>query len=368
MIGIEDKTTRLNEYFESLGNNVSVDPDDPKIVKYYTNIDDEIHAICKGVGVRNISHEGVIELRGNDVIDFLHRITTNSLKNIAKGCVLDTIFTSDKGRIIDVASILNFEDHQLLLCSGHNKSKVMSWIDKYIIADDVEISDSAGKYVMLQVMGPQADSFMTLLIGSVVNEIAPDTFKVANADGIMFFLLKRLDKKGHHSFIIIADSDNGLELVKYMEKNKGPFDFSMVGEDAYDLYRIEQGIPAAPQEISDLYNPHEAGLRNLISFTKGCYIGQEVIARLDTYDKVQRTLKRIILDDMVESNSDYNLFDEYDMDAGKITSLGYSKKLGKQIGLAYVRKAYTEGGTKLIAKNSNIEPVGVTVQNLQSKK
>ena len=368
MIGIEDKTTRLIEYFESLGNKVTVEPHNPAIVKYYTNVDDELYAICKGVGVRNISHEGIVELRGNDVIDFLHRITTNSLKDIAKGCVLDTIFTSDKGRMIDVASILNFEDHQLLLCSGYNKAKVMSWIDKYVIADDVKVTDSTGKYVALQVMGPQADSFMTLVVGNIVNEINPDTFKVANADGIMFFLLKRIDKQGNKSFIIIADSTNGLELVKYMGKNKGPFDFSMVGEDAYNLYRIEQGIPAAPQEINDLYNPHEAGLRNLISMTKGCYIGQEVIARLDTYDKVQKTLKRIILDEVVEGNSDYNLFDENDRDAGKITSLGFSKKLGKQIGLAYVRKAYTENGTRLIAKNSHIEPVEVTVQNLRSKK
>ena len=64
-----------------------------------------------------------------------------------------------------------------------------------------------------------------------------------------------------------------------MNSNKGPFDFSLVGELAYNTYRIEQGIPLAPNELNDNYNPHEASLIKYVDFNKGCYIGQEVTAR-----------------------------------------------------------------------------------------
>jgi len=368
MTGIETITNLFLEYFDSLGYPVISDPDTPNLIKSYSNIDDEIYALFKGVGVRNISHEGIIELSGKDAMDFLHRITTNSLKDVAKGSLVDTIFTTEKGRIIDVASILNFEDHQLLLCSFHNKGKVMSWISKYVLTDDVKLSDAAGKYTVLQVIGPQADSFITLLAGEIVNKTERDSFKIAIVEGMMFFLVKRIGEDGHNNFIIITEAGNGLGIVKYMQNNKGPFDFKMVGEDAYNLYRVEHGIPAAPNELNDLYNPYEVELINLVNFKKGCYIGQEVIARLDAFDKVQRKLKRITIEKMVDKNEEYTLFDENDKDVGKITSLAYSKKSDKLLGLAYVRKAYSEEGTKLIIRNSHNNSVEVIVHNLKSKK
>ncbi|HED05806.1 MAG TPA: tRNA-modifying protein YgfZ, partial [Ignavibacteria bacterium] len=208
----------------------------------------------------------------------------------------------------------------------------------------------------------------TLLAGEIVNKTERDSFKIAIVEGMMFFLVKRIGEDGHNNFIIITEAGNGLGIVKYMQNNKGPFDFKMVGEDAYNLYRVEHGIPAAPNELNDLYNPYEVELINLVNFKKGCYIGQEVIARLDAFDKVQRKLKRITIEKMVDKNEEYTLFDENDKNVGKITSLAYSKKSDKLLGLAYVRKAYSEEGTKLIIRNSHNNSVEVIVHNLKSKK
>ena len=140
----------------------------------------------------DLSNIGILELRGKDVLDFLHRISTNSLKDLPKEGIEKTIFTTEKGRIIDAATILNFDDYQILVCSGVNKIKIKNWIEKYIISDDVKVNDTPGKYILFQLMGPQADSFITLICGNYVNNIQPDKFKVINGEGMMFFTAKFL--------------------------------------------------------------------------------------------------------------------------------------------------------------------------------
>ena len=92
-----------------------------------------------------------------------------------------------------------------------------------------------------------------------------------------------------------------------------------------------------PNELNDSVNPHEAGLLSEISFSKGCYIGQEVIARLDTYDKVQRKLKGIIIEGDCDCQSGMNLYDTTENEVGLITSITKSELIKKKIGLAYVK-------------------------------
>ena len=173
------------------------------------------------------------------------------------------------------------------------------WLQKYIISDDVKLTNINGKYTLLEVLGPQADSFMMLINGNVVNNIQPNTIKIINTDGIIFFLMKHFDHNGQLIYWILADPVYAQKLIRYMVENKGPFDFNLIGEESYNNFRIENGIPTAPNEINDLHNPHEVGFMNLVSTEKGCYIGQEVIARLDTYDKVQKGFCGFLLPDTI---------------------------------------------------------------------
>ena len=367
MIEVEEKSSPLTSYYESLGHKVEV-VNGRKVIKNFDLIETEIESLYEGVGLRDISYSGIIEIKGADSLDFLHRITTNSIIQLPKEGIVNTIFTSEKGRIIDYTTVINFEDYQLLVCSPENQAKIYSWIDKYIISDDVKIADVNGKYTILELIGPQADSFVTLICGNIVNAIKPNSFKVINADGMIFFLLKMLDRNEKIRFWLIANIENGQQLVKYMIENKGIFNFSLIGEDSYNIYRIEHGEPSSPGEINSDYNPHEARLLNAVDFKKGCYIGQEVVARLDTYDKVQRYLLGIIFSKPVEQNDKFLLFDESGKDAGIVTSSCYSFKLKSYIGLAYVRRDYMQEETILIAKNEAGNSVEVSVKSLPFRK
>ncbi|MCX8105164.1 MAG: hypothetical protein N3D80_04730 [Ignavibacterium album] len=354
-----ENTMTQNElltYFESKGYNVDRN-NGAAVIKSFTKPEDEIFSLYNGVGLRHLHNASVIELRGQDSADFLHRITTNGLKEFTKEQIRKTIFTTEKGRIIDVVSVLNFESHLILIGDLTNKLKVMSWINRYIISDDVKQSDANHRFNILEFSGPQADSFMTWVCGSAISEIPVDSFKVMNVEGILFFLVKMKDERGFKKYWALTDTSHTIRLLNYVLDNTGPFDFNLIGDEAYNSFRIEQGIPAAPNEICDLFNPHELNLSHLIDTKKGCYIGQEVLARLETYDKVQKKLTGLTFDSPIEITEDTQLVDSENEEAGIVTSYIQSVKLKRPIGLAVIRKNYLNERPSLFVKygNSKVE-------------
>jgi tRNA-modifying protein YgfZ len=360
MIVLDEKTASFVEYLGAIGYKVS---DEGKII-HSLNAEEEINSLYEGVGVRAASEKSIIELKGKDALDFLHRITTNELKDLPKQRSAQTIFTSEKGRILDTALIMNLGDSQLLICNRDNKDKVLGWIEKYVITDDVQTNDASDKYTLLELIGPQAESFIGMICGNVVNEIEVNNFKAISSEGFIFFILKLKDEYGHKKYWILGDGSNIYRLIKFMEEKNGPYNFNYVGKEAYNIYRVEQGIPAAPNELSTQFNPHEADLINMVSFTKGCYIGQEVIARLETYDKVQKRLTGVKFEENPDGNSTLSLFDSENKDAGVVTSNVFSFKLGKVIGLAYIRKEYLNNDSVLTAKDENGKKYTVIVESL----
>lgn len=359
-------STKLIEYFES--QNIAVQEyNGIKAVPVYSSVKQELETLNNGAALRILFNYSIIELRGKDSLDFLHRITTNSLKDLKKEEVAQTIFTSEKGRILSVATVLNFDAYQFLIVGKSNKERVQGWISKYIIADDVKSEDAGSRFNVMELSGSQADSFMMLVCGNIINEIKPNSFKVINAEEILFFLVKIIDFSGRSKYLILAEDDNSVKLINFMKANHGIFNFGLVGEEAYHEYRIKSGIPAAPNEINDQYNPHEAKLIHLVDFEKGCYIGQEVIARLDSYDKVQKSLTGVLFDEPIETNQHFILHDSEDKEIGVVTSAVNSTILNKSIGLAYIRKNYLQPGTILTARNSE-KVTKATVQELPFKR
>jgi len=134
-----------------------------------------------------------------------------------------------------------------------------------------------------------------------------------------------------------------------------------VGTDALDLVRIENGGLAIGAELSEDYNPLEAGLKNFISFNKGCYIGQEVVARLDTYDKVQKHLVLLSWDSGEAVSAGATLYSE-GKKVGTITSAAQGIS-GTGEGLGYLRNAQAEGGTVITTEGDVSVRVGEAVRH-----
>ncbi len=219
---------------------------------------------------------------------------------------------------------------------------------------------------VFELSGPQADSFMTLIFDNEIENRDNDHAGNFKLNELSYWIIKKTDFSVKKYFIICTP-ENGVNLIRYMLDNKSVFDFKIVGDEAYNIFRIERGIPAVPNEINDFNNPLEIGLGSDVSFTKGCYIGQEVIARLDTYDKVQRSLKGIT------SDTDKGLTDNASIiyeskEIGKITSSVYSPNLKKNIALGLIKNEFNKNGLSVFTKDEAGTLCKINIVDLPFKK
>ena len=265
-----------------------------------------------------------MELLGEDCIDLLDRLSTNDVSVLRRpGQGLSSVLTTNKGRIIDLLGLFLFEDKFLLVSSSDSIRRVSEWIEFYTIMEDVEVKDiSHTTFHFRSIDNPQLQNTLGLgeaNFGETVSE------KVGN---ILCSAMK--SQMGGLSAIDIVGPVDDKEYVLSQLKEKS----ETISLSEFEELRIKLGVPEYGKELSEDYNPIEAGLLDHISFNKGCYIGQEVVARLNAYDKVQRKLVRLTWSGDIDSK-------ELTVDGkviGKITSAGSGE------GLGYVRNAYSENG------------------------
>ncbi len=258
---------------------------------------EEYNLIRNEIAIRDISDKSFIKLEGKDTLDFLHRISTNHVKDLKNSEVKKTLFLNDKGRIIDKTTLLIDEENYLLLGSVGNGYKLKRWLEKYIIMEDIKIEDSTETKFKFELIGKSSVSLLTQIFGNQFELISESNFLKFRFDGMELLIFKNLEKNNTERFILIGDAEYKEQLIEKIKENDNLFKNGFIGEDVYNIYRIEEGIPDTINEINDNFIPNELELLSEVDFTKGCYIGQEIIARLDTYDKVQKGLGGIEFDD-----------------------------------------------------------------------
>ena len=220
---------------------------------------------------------GRLIVTGRDRKDLLHRLATSSIEGLQPGEGISTCFCTSKGRMIDWCVVLDRGDDLLVLSA--NPERLAGHIQQYTIAEDVTVRN----YMAIEVVvcGMRAKDLLGVdLELSCFTEVAIAGVKVQAV---------RIPPLAGDAYSLLAPDAVALRRLL------GEQGESLLPPDVERL-RIRAGIPAFPNEINELHNPWEAGLADSISLTKGCYIGQEVIARLDTYEKVKRKLVSLRLE------------------------------------------------------------------------
>ena len=320
----------------------------------YSSVRDEYASATEGVGLADRSHLGRLRMSGADALDLLNRLSTNNLDDLAIGDLQGTVLTTNKGRIIDLLYVLRQDDHLLVFTGPETRQRVAEWIDFYTFIEDVVVEDVTEETAMLSVVGRAAASTLPQLADMPLYGSAPLTI-----DGVDVLAL-RTDFAGVDGYDLIVPAEQALALWDALTAT----DAAPVGSRALELVRISNGIAGYSSELGEDYNPIEAGLMDFISFNKGCYIGQEVVARLNTYDKVQKHLVRLSWDgdDAPELPADL-LHDGRKV--GTLTSAVKTIDSDKFIGLGFVRKAHVEEGVRLLTEDDVEVVVEETAQTEQ---
>lgn len=309
-----------------------------------------IQAAREKVAVCDRSNWGRIQVSDEDRIRFLHNQTTNDFQQLKPGQGCDTVFVTSTARTIDLATAYVLEDTVLLLVSPNRSQQLMELMDRYIFfSDKVQLKDVTTNTATFSLIGSQSDALLKqlgadLLIGQPygAHQLLPlleTEVRVAVGSGLAL-----------PGYTLILPSENA---AKFWSKlvSSGAIALSETG---WEQLRIEQGRPIPDHELTEDYNPLEAGLWQTISFSKGCYIGQETIARLNTYKGIKQHLWGIRLRSPAQPGSVITVGSEK---VGKLTS--YTETEQGAFGLGYVRAKAGGAGLKVKVGESEGELVDV---------
>ena len=316
--------------------------------------EDEYRALTSGVAVLDRSDVGRLVVTGDDALDLLNRLSTNELATLEIGVGAATVLTTNKGRIVDLLHVHQRDDHLVVFTSPGNQQRVAEWIDFYTFVEDVTVEDLAQGTAMLSLTGLGSTEFLDGFTSGQASSLA--TFgRLSGQLSTVPVELHRSDFLGLPSFDVVIDAEHK-ERLETVLTDGGAIP---VGTDVVEAVRIERGIPAFGKELTEDYNPHEANLVHHVSFSKGCYIGQEVIARLQTYKKVSKYLVGLGWDGEGPAPGAFLLHDGKRM--GIVTSAARLPHTGGNVGLGYVRKQFVDDGKTVADEAGNAIGIKVIV-------
>lgn len=266
---------------------------------------------------------GLLTMKGADRLDFLERMSTQHLLDLSPPARRRTVLTNALGRIVDLLTVLAADDHLLLLTSQGKGPAVKAWLEGYLFfQDEVTIEDDSENWEHWGLFGPGATPAAEEMIAAADSPLPCGV--IHGAQGHRW--------PEHHPLPGIQLLLRGPARARAAERwpDAGP---NSPAAAALEVLRIEAGMPKAGAEITEEVTPLDVGLESAVSFEKGCYIGQEVIARMENRGRRRRLLRHISLDAKAETGADIRHGDRI---VGQLTSLAASPRFG-WIGLALLR-------------------------------
>ena len=327
-----------------------VESDGWEVPAAYQSPGDELAALKAAVGLADLSGWGVLRLRGSARLDFVQRLSTNNLLRLTPGQGAPTIFTTPVGRIVDLAFLSVREDDLLLLVGRGADEVVAAWLRRHIFFnDDVLVENMTEQWGLMGLFGPFAATVMGKLFGQEGDQLLPFHTRAGQLQGVDVSLMRSVPL-GQGSLLLVQ-ADQAATLWALLASAVHSAGGGLVGEMALETMRVGAGWPRFGRELSEDYIPLEAGLKWAISFNKGCYVGQEVIARMEAYG---RLAKRLVvlgcegeIDPAAELLAPGNAVWTEGAKVGQVTSVAPLADQDVVKALAYVKTGMAEPGREL---------------------
>jgi folate-binding protein YgfZ len=310
----------------------------------FTSPDREYAAIKDHAGLLDLSWNSVIEVAGRDRVRFLHGIVTNDIKALKAGEGCYTAMLNAQGKTLADMQFYCLPDTFWCIAGRDLAEKIVANLRKYIIADQVDVQDQSERFGMLGVQGPGSLAFLQSL-GTL-----PDTIDLFNHFQAMIagkeIHICTVDRTGRGGFDLIIPTHNLEESWDFLAEAGKKANVYPVGFTALNMHRIEAGIAWYGVDVEESNLPIEARMESAISYKKGCYLGQEIIARATYRGHLNRKLLGVVLEGIEPAaKGDKILHDE--KEAGWATSSIFSPVLQKPVMMGYLRREAWEPGTKV---------------------
>ena len=306
----------------------------------------EHRAVREAVGLADRSHRRVWRAAGPDAARFLHGLLSNDIEGLSPGQGCYATFLTERGMILTDLVVHRRAEDFLLHAPAETGPKALMLLERFLIGDDARLEDLSGHMGALGVYGPRAPAVVAAL-GDPVARIPEWHFVERNFAGARL-LVSAARWTGEDGFEILAPVAALAALWDRLLGSVRAQDGRPVGDTALDTLRVEAGTPRAGVDFDEDTIPQQAGLDHAISFTKGCFRGQEIVLRVRTRGHANRILAGLALSGPGSPLPPRGTGVLHEgVEAGRITSAIFSPSLGKPIALAMLHRTAATPGTLL---------------------
>jgi len=297
-----------------------------------------------GAGLIDLSAaRGRIRVSGSEATMFLNGLVTNDMKSLAANRWMPAVFPTVQGRLIGAVRVIRGSDSSFLIDTETvSHDAVLKTISRFTMAGDFKVMDVSAETALLTVQGQLAGEVIEKVFETGVSELPANGVSESQWQGHQVTIVNATHT-GEKGFDIVIDSSAKAEILKAIETEGA----QPVSDDTFEILRVEAGIARFGRDMDDTSVVPETNLDDAISFTKGCYVGQEIIVRIKHRGHPAKKLTglRFETDTQVESGAVVKSTENQEI--GRVTSAVISPRLGS-IGLGYVRYEQLAEGTRVV--------------------
>lgn len=305
----------------------------------------EYRAVRDGVGLLDLSYRGILELTGKDRARFLNGMVTNDVKSLKPGSGQYAAMLSVHGKLMADMRIYGLADAHWLELREDLVPKTRDALTRHLIADQVEIRDRSGDFTMVALQGPASIGLLERLAIGEAKGLEEYQHLEASVGGTTVRLI-RGSETGEEGFIAVVPAQDACTVWQTLMEAGRADRLLPVGMEAVNVLRIEAGVPWYGPDMDEGTLLQEVGLEHGVSFSKGCYIGQETVTRVAHRGHVNRHLVGLVIGGAETPEAGSTLLHSQ-REVGRITSAVHSPALGRPVALGYVHRESMAPGTIL---------------------
>lgn len=314
---------------------------------HYGDVAAEHRAARESVGLADLSHRGKLRVTGEDRVKWLQSVISNDLLPLQPGQGRYSSFLTHKGKMLTYFRVYMLADAVMLEDVGEIGETTYSALRKFLLyGTKAKMDNGAETWGLLLVSGPKAAMSVKAAFGADVTDLKPVNFVPATIGG-QAALIVRTEETGEEDYEILLPADGLITAWERLIEAGKAYGIRPMGSQAREALRIEAGIPKAGPDLNEDIVPPEANLESkAFSLSKGCYPGQEVVARMDTYGNVRRHLVGLVVKDSTVPPKGAKLFSG-DREIGWISSATRSPQMNAVIALGFPLRDFSTAGSAL---------------------
>jgi tRNA-modifying protein YgfZ len=295
-----------------------------------------------GAGLIDLSSRGRLLVSGSEAVQFLNGLITNDMKTLAEDQWMPAVFPNVQGRLIASVRVVHTPAGYLIDTEPATHQRVLQTVARFTMAGDFHVADLTAEVAELSLQGARAAEILRVVLGEAAAKI--DRFAVAfvhfRSNQVTIIRATHTAEDGFDLFVEARSAASLWEALSAAGARP-------VGFEAFEILRIEAGQPRYGIDMDETNVVSETNLDDAISYTKGCYIGQEIVARIKYRGHVAKKLIGVLFEQEVNVEAGATIRSVDDKEIGRITSVTLSPNLGRTVALGYVKYDYLASGTSV---------------------